>query len=274
MDTKTLHPASHPIPLSRTRYGITEKKKAELDALTIKVTDAQYEVNQFQAIVISLTSKVSNFQGYLALADAARTETLNNKNLAKQLIQSAGELRGDSKIAFDEMEAANTKTKQLSAGIKQVIDELIYTAEMLNRLATVVTRKKALNPLISDELVSLIATAGADANSAVALTLVALKSTFAAEASNIESVGAIGLAHTQAKDLYETMTEELNKVKPLKTLFDHAYTRAKDNYKRMEEALAIATAQLNESTANLNSAQVKLKSLQSGLAAANAAALA
>lgn len=271
MDTKTLHPSSHPIPFSGSRYGITEKKKAELDALTIKVMDAQYEVNQYQAIVISLTNKATNFQGYLALADAARTETLNNKNLAKQLIQSAHELRGDSKIAFDEMEVANTKTVTLSAEIKLVIDELIYTAEMLNKLATSVTRKKALNPLISDELVSLIATAGADANSAVALSLVALKSSFVAESSNIESVGAIGLAYTQAESLYKTMTDG---AKSLRQLFDDAYTGAKANYKRMEEALAIATAQLSEATANLNSAQVKLKSLQSGLAAANAAALA
>jgi hypothetical protein len=270
MDTKISPSAPQLIPISR-RYGITEKKKAELDALTIKVQDAQYEVNQFQAIVISLTSKVSTFQGYLALADASRTETLNNKNLTKQLIQSANELRGDSKIAFGEMEAANAKTKILSAGIKKVIDELIYTAEMLNKLATIVTRKKALNPLISDELVSLIATAGTDANSAVALSLVALKSSFVAEATNIESVGAIGLTYTQAESLYQTMTDGATS---LRQLFDDAYIRAKDNYKRMEEALAIATAQLNEASANLNSAQVKLKSLQSGLAAANAAALA
>jgi chromosome segregation ATPase len=274
METTTPHTTPRPIPLLRNKYGITEKKKAELDELTLQVTDAQYEVNECQSIVISLTSKVTNFQGYLALADADRTETLNNKNLAKQLVQSALELRGDSKVAFGEMESAKAKTQLLSGGIKQVIDELIYTAEMLNKLAAIVTRKKALNPLISDELVSLIATAGADANNAVALTLVALKSTFVAEASNIESTGAIGLAYTLASRLCETLTEEIKNVTPLKTLFDDAYTKAKDTYKRMEDALAIAVAQLSEATSNLNTAQVKLKSLQSGLAAANAAALA
>jgi hypothetical protein len=276
METKTHRPTPFQFPLAQTRYGITEKKKAELDALVINVTDAQYEVNQFQAIVISLTTKVSNFQGYLAVADSTRTETLNNKNLVKQLVQSALELQGDSKIAFGEMETASSKTGLLSNGIKQLIGQLIYTAEMLNKLSAVVTRKKALNPLISDELVSLIATAGADANSAVALTLVALKSTFVAEASNIESVGAIGLACTQAQSLYETMTMPLlqGAEKSLKVLYDEAYTEAKANYKRLEEALAIATSQLNEATSDLNSAQVKLKSLQAGLAAANAAALA
>lgn len=274
METKYSRPAPFS-QVSGKRFGITEKKKAEIDALVIKVADAQYEVNQYQAIVTSLTGKVANFQGYLALADSTRTETLNNKNLAKQLVQNAQELQSDSKVAFAEMDAANAKTGSVSAGIKNVIDQLIFTAEMLNKLSVVVTRKKSLNPLISDELVSMIATAGADANSAVALTLVALKSTFVAEASNIESVGAIGLAYNQAQSLYTTLTTELvNEEEPLKQLFDEAYTHAKANYKRLEDALAIATNQLSEATADVNAAQATLRSYQAGLAAANAAALA
>ncbi len=274
MNTTTFQTAELNIPAQRGRYGITEKKKAEIDLLTLKVTEAQYEVNECQAIVTSLTNKVNNFQGYLALADATRTEALNNKNLAKQLTQSAQELVSDSKVAFGEIEAAKKKTVMLGSELKRIIDELIYTAEMLNKLAVNVTRKKALNPLISDELISLIATAGADANSAVALTLVALQSGFAAEASNIESVGAIGLANTQAKNLHTTITKGTDGATSLKDLYDQAYTVAKDNYKLMENALAIAVGQLGEATTNLNTAQVLLKSLQAALAAANAAALA
>jgi hypothetical protein len=264
------------------RYGITESKKAELDKLSIQVIDAQYDVNKFQSIVTSLADKVNNFQAFLATAENTRTQAYNNKILMTQLVQNALDLQNNSNIAFDEIVLADTKTKILGVNIKQVIDKLIYSAEVLNKLATIITRKKALNPLISDELISVLATAGSDANNAVALALVALKSTFAAQASNMESEAAIELAYTQSSDLYETLVngiasdevEEKEKEKSLEYLLHEAYKNAKANYQKIEKALIICTKQLNDAKSDLNKAQIKLKSLQSGLAAANAAALA
>jgi hypothetical protein len=278
MRTRSIFPLTSATAIKK--YGITEAKKAELDALTIQVIDAQYEVNQYQSMVTSLTNKVSNFQAFLTTAQSTRTETYNNRTLVNQLAQSTHTLRGNAQIAFDKMADANVKTKSLSRDIKEVIDKLIYSAEMLNKLAAAITRKKALNPLISDELIGLVATAGTDANNAVALTLIALKSTFAAQASNMESESAVELAYTDAIDLYNTLTGkiiqdgELTQTDSLDSLVHTAYNNAKANYTLMEQALAIATNQLNEATLALNKAQAKLTSLQSGLAAANAAALA
>jgi len=271
-----------PLPIMPSRYGITESKKAELDKLSIQVIDAQYDVNKFQSIVTSLADKVNNFQVFLATAENTRTQAYNNKILMTQLVQNALDLQNNSNIAFDEIVLADTKTKILGVNIKQVIDKLIYSAEVLNKLATIITRKKALNPLISDELISVLATAGSDANNAVALALVALKSTFAAQASNMESEAAIELAYTQSSDLYETLVngiasdevEAKEKEKSLEYLLHEAYKNAKSNYQKLEKALIICTKQLNDAKSDLNKAQIKLKSLQSGLAAANAAALA
>jgi hypothetical protein len=269
-----------PLPIMPSRYGITESKKAELDKLSIQVIDAQYDVNKFQSIVTSLADKVNNFQAFLATAENTRTQAYNNKILMTQLVQNTLDLQNNSNIAFDEIVLADTKTKILGVNIKQVIDKLIYSAEVLNKLATIITRKKALNPLISDELISVLATAGSDANNAVALALVALKSTFAAQASNMESEAAIELAYTQSSDLYETLVNGIasdeveEKEKSLEYLLHEAYKNAKANYQKLEKALIICTKQLNDAKSDLNKAQIKLKSLQSGLAAANAAALA
>ena len=263
------------------RYGITESKKAELDALSLQVIDAQYDVNKFQSIVTSLADKVNSFQGFLATAENTRTQAYNNKILMDQLLQNAIDLKNNSNIAFNEIVVADSKTKDLSTNIKMVIDKLIYSVDVLNKLSAIVTRKKALNPLISDELISVLATAGSDANNAIALTLIALKSTFAAQASNTESEAAIELAYTQSDDLYECLIaapdDDNNtgkKETSLDCLLHDAYTNAKENYHRMEKALAMSTKQLNDAKSDLNKAQIKLKSLQSGLAAANAAALA
>ena len=84
-------------------YGITEKKKSELDALTAEVLDAQYEVQQYDAIVTSLQDKLQKFQGFLDEATSNTDSTLVNKNLVEQLVQDVIDLRKNSNITFTEM---------------------------------------------------------------------------------------------------------------------------------------------------------------------------
>jgi len=273
-------------PLSRlsvSRYGITEKKKEELDLLTIEVIDTQHDVDQFTAIVTSLTAKLANFQSYLTTADNNRSVAYTNKLLIDQMVQSALDLRNNSSIAFDEMGQADLKTKSLAKSINLVINKLIYSAEMIDKLSNLLIRKKALNPLISDDLITMVGTAGKDANNAVALTLVALNATFASMASNMESESALALENSQAIALYQMLTgifppktdDGTEVIIPsLQSYLHTAYNTAKTNYEQTEAAFKITTNQLNEAKTNLNKAQVKLRSLQSGFAAANAAALA
>lgn len=274
------------------KYGITERKKAELDAKSLEVLDAQQEVDQFQAIVASLTQKLNNFQGLLAMADTNRTKALSNKNIVDQLVQSTLDLLDNSSIAFNDIVLADSTTKELSANLKDLMDKLIYTVEMINKLSATVISKKALNPLISDELVSMVGQAGGNANNAIALTLIALQSTYASQAANMESEAAVALEYTQARSLYQTMTgtdttgshitfeknEDGNTTGPdwrssLQTMIHQAYEDAREVYNHQHDACNSVTRQLNLATIKLNKAQVKLRSLQTGLSAGNAAAM-
>lgn len=274
------------------KMDFTEEKKRELDSLTNQVIDAQYEAAQLQATVISFSDKSQKILLCLAAAEADRTYTLNNKNLLDGVIENALTLRNNSQLVFGKMCYANVQKKILTKDAKALIDMLIYSAEMINKLSTLIHRKKALNPLISDELVSLVNTAGKDANNAVALTLVALKSTFAAQAASIESEATTTLEYTQAIKLYQVLTgddnvkgddknlstnaEDIKKLSTtsLKTLMYDAYINAKDNYDRLHKASNEIAKQLKIVIAKSNKAQIKVKSLQSGLAAATAAAYA
>jgi len=277
----------YPIAGNKKYYGITEKKKAELDALTAEVLDAQHEVAQFQAIVTALSDKLIKFKSFLAAADSNRESTLNNRNLADKLVQAAIDLKQNSNITFTEMGSADDRTGKLASQVKDVIAKLIYAAEIINKLANLIVRKKGMNPLISDELVSRISAAGNDANNAVALTLIALKSSFAAQATNMESQSAAALEYYQSLDLYNLLTGEKimlendpgNILPDLKghslwDLMHIAYVNAKAQYETMHQACKIVTRQLNNAESQLNQATIKLRSLQSGLSAGTAAALA
>jgi hypothetical protein len=260
-------------------HGVTEEKKAELDKLSIEIIDAQYNVDQYEAIVASLTEKSRSFGQTLLYQETSRARTLANKNLVDQVIQNAADLKDASETAFKEITIANSGTEAVAIQIKGLVDKLIYAVEVVNKLSTMVIRKKALNPLISDELIAMLTTAGADADNAVALTLVALKSAFAAQASNLESEAVSSLENIQAVKLYQVLTENPPEVagiqkRCLKDLLYKAYEIADTKYDEAYQANKEATRQLNIALTELNQAQVKLRSLQAGLAAANAAALA
>ena len=275
MKTKEL---THP---TRKKYGVTERKKAELDQLANQVLEAQYYVEQQQAVVTSLTQKSQEFQGFLTVADNDKTIASNNKVMLDEAVRDILNLEINSGIAFDKMVMADERTKSVASGMKNLIDKLIYSAEVIDKLSGLVIRQKALNPLISDELVAVIADAGKDANNAVSLALVALKSTFVAQAGTLESEAAAALEYTESIQLREIITgtdsagqhsEGYNT--SLKHLVDLADKSAALAYKKAEKASKDTTAELNKGITDLTLAQNQLKSLQSGLAAANAAALA
>jgi hypothetical protein len=266
------------------KYGITEKKKAELDLLKNQVIDATAIVQQQQTIVNSLNEKTTRYQGYLLVSESNRTHALSNKNLIDQVIQNAYDLAFNSKNAFVQTVSATQDASKVTQNISDLISKLIYSVEIINKLSNLVIRKKALNPLISDDLITRINTAGTDANNAVALTLVALKSTLAAEASVLESEAAITLESKQAAKLYLTLSDEKSLDTPLsvlpvsntsiRALLYNAYKNAQIAYEKANTANDETGRQLSIATANLNKAQIKLQSLQSSLAAATAAAYA
>jgi len=269
------------MPVTSRKYGVTERKKAELDLLANQVTQAQYNVEQQQAIVTSLTTKSQTFQGFVAAADKNKSMALNNKTLMEEAVRDTFDLQNNSQIAFDKMVLANQKMKDVAVGMKNLIDKLIYSAEVIDKLSNLVIRQKALNPLISDELVAVIGDAGKDANNAVSLTLVALKSTFVAQAGTQESEAAAALEYMESLQLYEIITgidpkgeKSRSNDTSLKYLIDLSYANAVKTAQKAEKANKDTTEQLNKAITDLTKAQNTLKSLQAGLAAANAAAMA
>ena len=264
------------------RYGVTEKKKSDIDLLTSQVTDAQAVVDQQSTVVASLNQKSIKYQGYLLDAESSRTQAKSNKELVDQVVQNGLDLFQNSEIAFSKMTVANEATEEVAKEVTVLINKPIYSVEIINKLSNLVIRKKSLNPLISDDLITKINAAGTDSNNAIALTLVALKSIFAAQSLSLESEASTALEQKQALNLYLTLTGKkdpqetfiLEGNNSVQALIYKANDEAKANYLEANKANDETTRQLNVANINLNKAQVELKSLQAALAAANAAALA
>lgn len=273
-----------------TRYGVTEKKKQELDRLTQEVLNAKGTVEEYEAIVNSLTSKLTKLQGELASAKTNKEKALSNKDAVDTVVDNAKNLLKNAEIVVGEISQANGSIRETAIQANSLINKLIYAAEIVNKLANLVIRKKATNPLISDELITMVTQAQADANNAVALTLTALESVFTSQATTSESVAAAELEKDQVEKLYNLLINgDITLQKPndgsastttdmdnnsIKDYLYEAYTITSAMYEEVLAATNDTSNQLNSAKASLSKAQVKLASLEAGLAAANAAALA
>lgn len=271
--------------------GIADQKKAEIDLLGELVNRAQYQVNQQQTIVNSLKAKADQFNGFLNQANQNKNTALANLDQVTDAFNQVGNLHQATIKAQAQTDKATTAVCVGSKGVAELINKLIFSVEIINKVAQLITRQKAINPLIPTELISFMTKAGTDANNAIALTLTALQSAYAAEASLLGAQGLNELAFGQVRDLSERMTKgwdvhcnTLTSPTPILgrasnsdgivALLNRAYQIAVDTYNQALWNSNSVNKQLSFAEAQLARASTRLNSYQSGLAAATAAAYA
>jgi len=263
-------------------YAVTETKKSELDGLKLDVLKATREVQQYQAIVNSLIAKSNEFEERLQKDNNKQIQALSNKNQIDKIINSVKDLKFQSETTYNEAALANVEVNKLAKEIKIVVDQLIFSAEVINKLAILVAQKKALNPLISDELVEKAEQAGKDANKAIALSLTAMESCYASVSSSSEAQSSATLQSVMSRDLMDSLKgkEDESKGKDyvdpnsILGLLSSAYDKAVKDYNEALSANDKTEDQLNRAKSQLDRAIIKLQSLESGYAAAMTAALA
>ncbi|MCX6318958.1 MAG: hypothetical protein NTW29_16895 [Bacteroidetes bacterium] len=228
---------------NNSKYGITERKKEELDRLADQVLVAQHKVEELQAVVASLTSKSADFSAALALATAKKATALSNDTMISNIVQSALATYNDAYTAYGKLKNAEHKSKHLAKNVNKLIKELIYFTLV------------ALKSVFAGET-SCLESEG-DANLVVC------------NAGNLYEVLSGKLLES-----LQPLPEELSQVPALQKLIHDEYINAQERYDRALKANDVITGMLNDAIADLTVAQTNLSSLQAGLAAANAAAFA
>lgn len=181
------------------KNGIAELKNAEIEALTNQVNKAQFRVNQLTTVVTSLTAKQANFAALLTDADSKKDVALANLNQAKTLVANVETLQRYALLVNQQTDKSLNNVRETANHMAVLIEQLIFSADVVEKLSGFVNRQKAANKVIPDALVAVLNQATSDANNAVALTLTALQSSYASAASVDEagSVSALGARQAQ-----------------------------------------------------------------------------
>lgn len=276
--------------------GIVYKEKATLDGLAMQVAEAQYEVDQYQAIVDAETAKSTQFNDFLTAAEANKAAALANLNLAIDVDSAVSSLCSSTGLALKQTGTATREIKRVSGDMATLINKLIFTVELIDKFGQLVNKQKLSNPLIPDSLISFMANAATDANNAIALTLTALQSCYAAEATSLRSQEIITLENEQVTALKtkienQTLASESQDIGVLApdgkflvgftpkgtgvlALMQQAYDKASKKYDQALTNVNIVNQQLAYAQSELGTATTSLNSCKAGLAAATAAAYA
>ncbi|MCX7094269.1 MAG: hypothetical protein NTY50_12580 [Methylobacter sp.] len=272
------------------KHAINDRKQAELNALTFGIAQTQYQVAQLQSIVTSLTQKNDDFTALLLDAEKRRDTASSNLNMVNQVIAGIKNILGNTDMVRDVTEQADDKIRQTAEHLSTLIKQLIFSVEIIEKLAQLVNKKKASGKIITNELVKTITAASADANNAVAVTLTALTSCYVAKTSGNEAKNITWLECEQSSELYELITlgktdntpesgdadtsASAEKQPSLLALLTIAKEESITKYNAAFTASNSVTQELAQAQTGLNNATVKLNSLKLGLAAATAAAIA
>lgn len=264
--------------MSNNRYGITEKKKAELDALTAQVANAQAELDYLQLTLNSVSARNTEYQQFYTDAKTAEATKLANLNLVGQVVDQVTNVKQITSLAGNQAQTAKNQIQKVADDMAGIVDQLIFASEIISSLATLIGQKKALNPLISDDLVTLVTTAGTNANAAVTATLTALQACFTSTLSGKSSKASLNLGYYQAKQLLYSLTgggkSSSRYPQSIQGILEKAYTDAVETTSAAMEAKNRTEVQLNQAQADVDRATSRLNSLKAGLAAAQAAAMA
>ncbi len=260
------------------QYGIVERKNAEIEALKNQVADTQYKVDQYQAIANALKKKAEHFQEYLTAAESNKATALTDKNAVEQAVGNIRALKERVGTVLNQAGAAKVKTDRVAMELKTVVDQLMMSIEMIDKLSGLVNRAKRINPLISDNVIAMLAKAGTDANTAFGLTVTALNASFTTKEWSAQTERTAVLDTMQAENLQELITQtgdgDTGEKTGLKKLLEDRYQERLEIYDHALTSNDRVTKQLAIAEDELDKATVTLNSLKAGLDAAKAAAMA
>lgn len=259
--------------------AMADRKKADLEMRTLSVQAAEMEVNELQAKVNALQQVVDQSSINLEKAHTSKEAALKNVDGCNSLLHSVTHLHLHAQTLKKQSSQANALTVKTTTEVSDLIKNLIYAGEQVNLFAEMVYKKKQANPLISDELISVLEAANAYLNAAIAATLNAFEGCYISYSTAGDVVILTHLEEKKASILLERMTgdkttlsaQTSDQPKSLQPLLVRAYKLAAKEYDRSFAAQEIVIQQLGDAQIKFETVTQNLRSQQAGLDAAMAA---
>ena len=225
-------------------------RKVPLELLAKSGSNHELELNRYQSLVDFWQSELD---AVTEIKNAAAIREEKTKERAKFFDQVKNEtlvLQNSGEVTQSELIGCSLKIKSLFQEMKAVSKGLKAAVASIEKLSVQITRKKAVNPLISDELVSITGQAIQDSDSATALFSVALKSTFAASPDKLLKESSIVFGHL----FYLAETEKNSNWSNLQDFIAKTSKKSENHLRAVKKTENIITEHLKVANEHLSNA--------------------
>jgi septal ring factor EnvC (AmiA/AmiB activator) len=243
--------------MSNINYATSIEKKRELESLKSQVNRTQARIKKLDANVSGLNQKLADFTLFMNNADANDKTAADHLAFINQVLNGIGETIKKTEFVIVHTQKANRGINDTAKEISGLINQLVYSVELIDALALSIDKQKAANNLIPGDLVAAVTTASADANNAVALCLTALESCNLAMTTSNQSNEITLLEYQQSMALYGLITGLDSEVSAHIAVAETYHNQLKNNP-------AVLQATLNEKLQELQAEHQRLmaKSLE------------
>lgn len=271
---------------------ITAEKKSKIEFLTQQVSKARLGLSRAKAKYQSFVHKAETFA---QIKEEAQTKENNAQNYWDLLLKAKEDLHGLYLSAREAQQVANTTfddARQLSIQWDTVTKDTIKALEAIDLTTEVIEKKKALNPLIPEDLIRDMEKAKAKGMETLNLVVYTLEKvlsllTTASQTSRSTKLVDVFRGQIQAEILASSLRtqnmpdfsgEEDDVVKdkaketpPLENLLSTLLEATKAGAKRALAASENATKEMNRAKEELAEAETSLATWEAALKAAQSA---
>ncbi|MEB0172986.1 hypothetical protein [Undibacterium sp. CCC1.1] len=231
-----------------------------------QVKQATFQVAQNQAILSVLNAKLQQAQELLNEADQQQSKHLKLRDSVKGAITPLQQVATTLALVTQQTKQANTEISKLAADLSDLVKKLIFSIAFTDKLAQTVNQQKQMNPLLPDILLARFAKASTDAAPAIALTLIALQTTYAAQVNLQQAHSFSELENGHVTQLVSRAQNSRGIV----ALSQQAYAHASHQYQLALNDVTIVTTQLTAAQTAFDSSMVELSSYSAALLAIEA----
>ncbi len=237
----------------------TKKSKAsdKLNSFIKEVQNTKEEIDLLEATVSDLSKKAVWMQHKQIRTRTYGNSILEYRNNLLQIIETVNDLMTNESILRLEVIAANKKINQLTKVVDELLKKLLFTMELVNKLSSTIIRKKALNPLISDDLLRSVSIIAENSSLAVDVSLLALQYTFNTLSASNELVAITKQTQLHLSTYYRLLADDKKKQMSLSYLINQEEKETQQQEQQLIKDLNQLQIQIEKTNQELAKVSIK-----------------
>ncbi|MES2653989.1 MAG: hypothetical protein V4620_00260 [Bacteroidota bacterium] len=249
------------LPFSVIKKATDNKKsKALSKQLNSVIQENKTDIDLLETTLNDLNNKLVWTQNTQLRTRTYGSSILDYRNNLLKIIEAVNDLNNNEQIIRVEVSGANAQIKELTKIVDLLLKKLLFAIDVINKLSNTIMRKKAVNPLISDDLVRSMSIITENSSLVIDVSMLVLQHTVSTLSSSNELTSISKLTQLQLQVYYQLLTDEKKKQMSLSYLINREQNETQQQEQQLIKDLNLLQIQIEKTNEELSKARAKYQS--------------